>query len=90
MNKSQLVESIAKEADINKSEAEKILNAITGAIIKNLKKAGKIQIIGFGSFEVRQRAARMGRNPKTGAAIKIKASKSAAFVAGKSLKDSVN
>ncbi len=90
MNKAQLVESIAKEADINKSEAEKILNATIAVISKNLKKAGKIQIIGFGSFEVRQRAARNGRNPKTGATIKIKASKSAAFVAGKALKEAVN
>jgi DNA-binding protein HU-beta len=89
MNKSELIDSIAKEADINKTDAEKILNAITGVITKNLKKAGKIQIIGFGSFEMRQRAARNGRNPKTGATIKIKASKSAAFVAGKGLKDAV-
>jgi DNA-binding protein HU-beta len=90
MNKTELVDAIAKTADVKKADAEKILNATISVISKNLKKAGKIQIIGFGSFEVRQRTARTGRNPQTGATIKIKASKSAAFVAGKALKEAVN
>ncbi len=90
MNKAQLVEAIAKAADVTKTEAEKVLNATTCSITKALKKGDKVQLVGFGTFEVRKRAARTGRNPKTGEAIKIKASKVPAFSAGKSLKDSVN
>lgn len=90
MNKSELVASIATDADVTKADAEKILNATIEVITKALKKGDKVQLIGFGSFEVRKRNARNGRNPRTGETIKIKASKAPAFVAGKSLKDSVN
>ena len=90
MNKQELVTAIAKEADVAKSAAENILNATVEVITKAMKKTDKIQLIGFGSFVVRHRKARTGRNPQTGATIKIKASKTVAFVAGKALKDQVN
>lgn len=90
MNKQELVTSIAKEADVAKASAEKILNATIGVITKAMKKDDKIQLIGFGNFVLRHRKARTGRNPQTGATLKIKASKTVGFVAGKALKAVVN
>ena len=90
MNKTQLIDAVAKAADLNKKQAEAAVNAVTGAITDALKAGDKVQLIGFGSFEVKKRAARQGRNPKPGETIKIAASKHPTFTAGKALKDSVN
>ena len=87
MNKTELVAAIASKADISKKDSE---NAFIDTISDALKKGDKVSLVGFGSFEVRTRAARTGRNPQTGAEIKIAASKSPAFKAGKALKDIVN
>ena len=89
MNKTELIESIAKKADLSKKDAEAAVNATIDAIKAALKKGDKVQLIGFGTFEVRKRAARTGRNPQTGKEIKIKASKVPAFKAGAALKDAV-
>ena len=89
MNKTQLVEAIAASANLKKKDAEAALNAFTAVVADALKEGEKVQLIGFGTFEVRERGERMGRNPATGAAIKIAASKAPAFVAGKALKDSI-
>ncbi len=89
MNKTQLVEAIAASANLKKKDAEAALNAFTAVVADTLKKGEKVQLIGFGTFEVRERGERTGRNPATGAAITIPASKAPAFVAGKALKDSV-
>ncbi|MBQ4482578.1 MAG: HU family DNA-binding protein [Lachnospiraceae bacterium] len=90
MNKTELVEAIAKKAEISKKDAEAALNAMTEAIGKALKKGDKVQLVGFGTFETVKRAARTGRNPQTGEEIKIAASKAPKFKAGKALKDLVN
>ena len=90
MNKSELIESIAKKAELSKKDAEAALNAFTDVVGKALKKGDKVQLVGFGTFEVAKRAARKGRNPQTGKEIKIAASKSPKFKAGKALKDLVN
>ena len=90
MNKTQLVDAVAAKAGIKKKEAEAAVNAMTDAIAEALKAGDKVQLIGFGTFEVRERGARTGRNPKTGETITIAASKAPAFVAGKGLKDSIN
>ena len=90
MNKQELVEVIAKEAKLSKKDAEAALKAFTDAVGKALKKGDKVQLVGFGTFEVAKRAARTGRNPQTGAEMKIKASKAPKFKAGKALKDLVN
>ncbi len=90
MNKTELVEAIAESADISKAAAGNALNGMVEAITKALQDGDTVSVIGFGTFLVRDRAARTGRNPKTGEAIKIKASKSPAFKAGKALKDAVN
>jgi DNA-binding protein HU-beta len=90
VNKSELIDQIAMEADISKAKAGKALDAATAAIAKALKKGDTVTLIGFGSFYVGERAARSGRNPRTGATIKIKAAKSPKFRAGKALKDAVN
>ncbi len=89
MNKTQLIDAIAKAADLKKKDAEAAVNAFTAEIAKALKAGEKVQLIGFGTFEVRERGARKGRNPATGAEITIAASKAPAFVAGKGLKDSI-
>lgn len=89
MNKTQLIDAIAEAAGLKKKDADAALNAFTDIVADALKKGDKIQLIGFGTFETRERAARTGRNPKTGATIKIEASKIPAFVAGKGLKDAV-
>ena len=90
MNKSELVAAIAEKADLSKKDAEKALKAFTDTVAEQLKAGEKIQLVGFGTFEVAERAARTGKNPQTGAAIKIPASKAPKFKAGKALKDTVN
>ena len=90
MNKSELIDQIAKSADISKAAAGRALDATVGAIRTSLKKGGMVTLVGFGTFYVGKRAARSGRNPRTGAAIKIKAAKVPKFRAGKALKDAVN
>ncbi len=90
MNKAQLVGKIAGKSGLTKKDAEKALNAFVASVQEALVKKEKVQLIGFGTFEVKERAARMGRNPQTGAAIKIAASKAPVFKVGKALKDAVN
>ncbi|MBR2562961.1 MAG: HU family DNA-binding protein [Eubacterium sp.] len=89
MNKTELIAAIAEQADLSKKDAEAALNAFTDIVGKTLKKGDKIQLVGFGTFEVSKRSARTGRNPQTGDTIKIKASKAPKFKAGKALKDLV-
>lgn len=90
VNKSELVEQIAKSADISKAAAGRALDATIGAVKASMKKGQMVTLVGFGTFYVGKRAARTGRNPRTGAAIKIKAAKMPKFRAGKALKDAVN
>lgn len=90
MNKTDLIDAIAESADISKAAAGRALDGFVEAVTGALKKGDQVSLVGFGSFTVRERAARTGRNPQTGATIKIKASKSPAFKAGKALKDAVN
>ena len=90
MNKTELVAAIADEAGLSKKDAEKALKAFTDVVTEELKKGEKVQLVGFCTFEVSERAAREGRNPQTGAAMKIAASKAPKFKAGKALKDLIN
>ena len=90
MNKTELIEHIAKNADLSKAAATRALEATMGAITTTLRKGGAVTLVGFGTFAVGKRAARTGRNPRTGAAVKIKASKVPKFKAGKGLKDALN
>ncbi|MEO6975662.1 MAG: HU family DNA-binding protein [Gallionella sp.] len=90
MNKSDLVDAIAKSADLSKAAAARALDATVDTIKKALKKGDTVSLVGFGTFKVGKRAARNGRNPRTGATIKIKAAKVPKFSAGKGLKDAVN
>lgn len=90
MNKTELVAAIADSTKLSKKDAEAALTAMTETITKALKKGDKVQLVGFGTFEVSKRAARQGRNPQTGATMKIAASKAPKFKAGKALKDAVN
>ncbi len=90
MNKSELIAAVAKEAELSKKDAEAAVNAVTAAITAALQEGDKVQLVGFGTFETRARAARTGQNPRTGAKIEIAASKVPAFKAGKALKDIVN
>ncbi len=90
MNKTELIEHIAKQADLSKAAAGRALDAAVGAIRTTLKKNGSVSISGFGTFAVTKRAARAGRNPRTGVAIKIKSAKIPKFRPGKALKDAVN
>lgn len=89
MTKAELVTMVAEKADISKKDAEKALSAVVESITETLAKGDKIQLVGFGTFEVRERAARDGINPQTKAKIKIAASKVPAFKAGSALKDAV-
>jgi DNA-binding protein HU-beta len=89
MNKTELVEAMAKEANLSKKDAEAALSAFTKTVADTLKKGDKVTLVGFGTFEVRERAARTGRNPQTGKEIKIAASKAPAFKAGKGFKDAL-
>ena len=90
MNKTELVAAIAEKTELSKKDAEKALKALTDVVAEELKKGEKIQLVGFGTFEVAERPARTGRNPMTGKTIEIAASKSPKFKAGKALKDSLN
>lgn len=90
MNRTELIAAIATKTELSKKDAEKALKAFTDVVTEELKKGEKIQLVGFGTFEVSERAAREGRNPSTGEAMTIKASKSPKFKAGKALKDMVN
>jgi DNA-binding protein HU-beta len=89
MNKSELIDAMAEAADIPKAAAGRALEALTDSIAVALKNGDAVSIIGFGTFTVKERAARTGRNPQTGASIEIAASKSPSFKAGKALKDAV-
>lgn len=89
MNKSELVEKVAAKADISKAAAARAVDAVTSTITEALVSGDKVSLIGFGTFETRQRGERNGRNPATGKSIKIAARKSPAFSAGKALKDAV-
>ena len=90
MNKTELVAAMADQAGLSKKDAEKALKAFTDVVAEELKKDGKVQLVGFGTFEVSSRAAREGRNPQSGAPMKIAASKAPNFKAGKALKDMLN
>ena len=89
MNKSELIDFIAQDADLSKADAGRALDAMTDSITKALKKGDTVSLIGFGTFSVKERAARTGRNPATGETIKIKASKTPSFKAGKGFKDAI-
>ena len=90
MNKTELVAAVAEQADISKKDAEKALKAFVDVVTEEMKKGEKVQLVGFGTFEVSERAAREGRNPQTGKTMKIDACKAPKFKAGKALKDAVN
>ena len=90
MNKQELIAVMAEKANLSKKDAEAALAAFVGAVETALKNGEKVQLVGFGGFEVRERAARTGRNPQTGAEMKIDAAKVPAFKAGKALKDLIN
>ena len=90
MNKTELVAAIADKAELSKKDSEKALKAFIDVVSAELKKEHKVQLVGFGTFEVTKRAAREGRNPQTGASMTIAASKAPKFKAGKGLKDALN
>ncbi len=89
MNKTELIAALAEKAGLNKRDAEKALNAFTDVVTDTLIKGDKVQLVGFGSFEVKDRAARTARNPRTGDELTVPASKAPIFKAGKALKDAV-
>ena len=89
MNKAEFISSVAEQAELSKKDSEKAVNAVLGAISKALGKGDKVQLVGFGTFEIRERAARKGRNPQTGEEISIAAAKVPVFKAGKSLREAV-
>ncbi len=90
MNKTELVAAVAAKAELSKKDAEAAVAAVVASITDALADGDKVSLVGFGTFEVRERAARTGQNPRTGEKIKIKAAKAPAFKAGKALKDAVN
>ena len=90
MNKSELVAAMSEKSELSKKDVEKALKAFTDVVAEELKKGEKIQLVGFGTFEVSERAARTGRNPHSGDPIEIAASKAPKFKAGKALKDMIN
>jgi DNA-binding protein HU-beta len=90
MNKSDFIGAVSGEGELSKADAGRAIDAMIEVIKKALKKGDSVSLVGFGTFQVRKRAARQGRNPRTGQAIKIKASKIPSFKAGKALKDAVN
>ena len=90
MNKTELIAASAEQAEISKKDAEKALKAFVDVVTEQLKEGEKVQLVGFGTFEVSERAAREGRNPQTGKTMKIAACKAPKFKAGKALKDAVN
>lgn len=89
MTKAEIIDKMAKDADISKAAAGKALDSFVDGLKKTLKKGNKVTLVGFGTFSVAKRAARKGRNPRTGETIKIKASKSPKFKAGKAFKDAI-
>ena len=90
MNKTEFIAAVAENADISKKDAEKAIKAFADVVTEELKKGEKVQLVGFGTFEVSERAAREGSNPQTGKTMKIAACKAPKFKAGKALKDAVN
>ena len=90
MNKTELIAAIAEKAEISKKDSEKALKAFVDVVTEQLKNDDKVQLVGFGTFEVSKRAAREGRNPQTGKTMKIEACKAPKFKAGKALKDAIN
>ena len=90
MNKRELIAAVAEKAEISKKDAEKAVKAFTDAVAEELAKGGKVQLVGFGNFEVSERPAREGRNPRTGETMTIAASKTPKFKPGKALKDEIN
>ena len=90
MNKTELVAAISEKTELTKKDSEKALKALIDVVAEELKKGEKVQLVGFGTFEVSERAARTGKNPQTGAEIKIAACKAPKFKAGKALKDALN
>jgi DNA-binding protein HU-beta len=90
MNKSELIDAIATASGLSKADAGRALDGFTSAVTKTLKGGDTVSMVGFGTFSVKKREARKGRNPRTGETIKIKASKNPSFKAGKALKDAVN
>ena len=90
MNKTELVAAISEKTELTKKDSEKALKALIDVVAEELKKGEKVQLVGFGTFEVSERAARTGKNPQTGAEIKIAACKAPKFKAGKALKDLIN
>lgn len=90
MNKAELIEAVAAGADLSKADATKAVESVLGTVTDALKKGDQVTLVGFGTFQVKERAARTGRNPQTGQAIQIAASKVPGFKAGKALKDAVN
>jgi len=90
VNKTELIEQIATDADLSKAAAARALESMVETVKKTLKKGGTVSLVGFGTFSVGKRAARTGRNPRTGAPLKIKAAKVAKFRPGKALKDALN
>ena len=90
MNKNELIAAVAEKAGLSKKDAEKALKAFTDTVVENLVKGEKVQMVGFGTFEVSERGAREGRNPQTGDSISIAASRAPKFKAGKALKDAIN
>ena len=90
MNKTELIAAVAEKAEVSKKDAEKAVKAFTDAVAEELAKGGKVQLVGFGNFEVSERPAREGRNPRTGETMTIAASKTPKFKPGKALKDEIN
>ncbi len=90
MNKAEMIDAIADRAGLSKADATRAVDAFTGVITGALRRGDVVSLVGFGTFQVKKRAARVGRNPKTGAELTIKASKAPTFKAGKGLKDAVN
>ncbi len=90
MNKTELIAAVAEKAEISKKDSEKALKAFIDVVTEQLKAGDKVQVVGFGTFEVSERAAREGRNPQTGETMKIDACKAPKFKAGKALKDAIN
>ena len=90
MNKTELVAAIAEQAGLNRTQAEAALKAFTAAVTSELAAGNKVQLVGFGTFEISERPAREGRNPRTGETMKIEAARTPKFKAGKALKDAVN
>jgi DNA-binding protein HU-beta len=90
MNKTELIDAVAESAELSKASASRAVDAVLDGVINTLSKGDQVTLVGFGTFEVRNRAARTGRNPRTGEAIQIKASKAPGFKAGKAFKDALN